>query len=221
MVRSYWIGPLFGALAVTGLAQGQTVTPAVPAQASNSTERYVIVGDLGKPGQKCRVLKTWTMANGNSAYQVQAVDTGELMIIEESESVAKSTPGAVVPPRTTHIILWGSKAQAAPHGGPEPPANAVVLAQPVKVHSPTPAPTLVAKAPEKAPGKWPSAYVTTKPGDAVPPAPEAHLAPVVKKIEPTWRHRPLLWSSTGPYNPLRRPWQRTSNWLRCRRRQRR
>ena len=91
MVRSYWIGPLFGALAMTGLAQGQTPTPTVPAKASDSQERYVAVGDLGKPGQKCRVLKTWTMSNGHSAYQVQALDTGELITIEESDSAAKPT----------------------------------------------------------------------------------------------------------------------------------
>jgi hypothetical protein len=174
MVRSYWIGPLFGALAMTGLAQGQTPAPPVPAKASDSQERYVTVGDLGKPGQKCRVLKTWTMSNGHSAYQVQALDTGELITIEESDSAAKPT----------HIFHGARGAQTSPPGSPEPPANAVVLAQPTEVHSKPATTPLAAAAPEKTQSKWPAAFVIKKPGDAPAAPAEKRPTPSVKGSQP-------------------------------------
>src|SRR5665213_950332 len=184
MVRSYWMGPLFGVLALTGLAQSQTITPAAPAKESDSKERYVTVGDLGKPGQKCRVLKTWTTPNGNPAYQVQALDTGELMTIEESDSAAKQSPGAVVRSRPTRIFPWGRDAQTSPHGSPEPPANAVVLAQPSEFHSTKTEPPLAAAAPEKAHGKWPAAFVTKKSDDAAPTVTDKRPPVVVKTLQP-------------------------------------
>jgi hypothetical protein len=193
MVRTYWTGPLFGVLALTSLAQGQTTTPAVPAKASESNERYVTVGDMGKPGQKCRVLKTWTMPNGNPAYQVQALDTGELLTIEESESAGASASGGLLGPKATRIFHWGRDAQMSPHGSPEPPPGAVVLAQPSDVHSPTAAPPLAATVPSTVPakthGNWPAAFVERKPIDSIPAPTVKRLAPVaplvVKKVELT------------------------------------
>ena len=107
MVRAYWIGPLLVALAVTGLALSQTSTPAVVNPPGSPKERIVTVGDLGKPGQKCRVLKTWTMPNGHPAYQVQALDTGELITIEESASAASPARFGLFHAHETRIFHWG------------------------------------------------------------------------------------------------------------------
>jgi HEAT repeats len=211
MVRSYWIGPLFGVLALTGLARCQTTTLAAPAKASDSKERYVTVGDIGKPGQKCRVLKTWTTSNGNPAYQVQALDTGELMTIEESESAALSTPGAVFRPKAMRIFHWGRNAQTSPHGTPEPPPGAIVIAQPIDIHFLRTAPSLAATAPstvpEKAHGNWPSAFAVKKAGDSAPAPAEKRLTPVappvVKNVEP-----PLL----RPAPIVKAPELKTSPW---------
>ncbi len=196
MVRSYWMGPLFGALALGGLAQGLTPTAVAPVAAGDSNERYVTLGDVGKPGQKCRILKTWTMLNGNPAYQVQALDTGELMTVEESPSTGASHP------KVMHIFRWGREAQASPHGTPEPPPNAVVLAQPFK---PQP---VAAAATEKAPGKWPAAFATKKPDETlVKPSASVAAAPA-KKIEPApLPHAPVAAKSVQPQPAAAKPVQ--------------
>ena len=111
MVRAYWIGPLLAALALTGLALSQTITPTVPNPPNSPQERIVTVGDLGKPGQKCRVLKTWTMPNGHPAYQVQALDTGELITIEESASAAAAPRAGLFNPHEMRIFHWGGEAE--------------------------------------------------------------------------------------------------------------
>jgi len=183
---------LFGVLALTGLARCQSTTLATPLKASESKDRYVTVGDMGKPGQKCRVLKTWTTSNGNPAYQVQALDTGELMTIEESESAALSTPGTVFRPKAMRIFRWGRNAQTSPHGTPEPPPGAIVIAQPTDIHSSTAAAPVAVTAPstvaEKAHGKWPSAFAVKKAGDSAQAPAEKRLTPVappvVKNVEP-------------------------------------
>src|SRR5262249_6492997 len=87
MVRSHWIRPVVVMLAWTGLARGQAVPPAL----GPGGERIVTIQVGGKPGQRCRVLRTWQQPDGSRAHQVQALDTGEIMTVEESGAASTAT----------------------------------------------------------------------------------------------------------------------------------
>lgn len=116
MVRSVGI-----AAAVLGLAW----TGFVGAQASSPLEkaRYIMVTEEGKPPQRCKLLKTWREADGAPAFQVQAVDTGELMTIV---GTAPSGGGSPLREMSTRIFRWG-RDNKPPLGAPVPPPHATVL----------------------------------------------------------------------------------------------
>ncbi len=193
MVRSQWIGPVFGVLALTGLAWGQT-TP-IAAEADGTKDRYVIVQEAGKPPQRCKVLKTWTNKDGNPAYQAQALDTGELMTIVET-GPASPRPASQTRSTAMHIFHWGWNAPV-PVGTPEPPPNAVVVGYPIDLRPTQPQTPRVASVPPPAPkprGFWPSPFAQINVSDLnvsagrLPPpppaiAPTAQAAPPAKKVE--------------------------------------
>ena len=192
MVRSQWIGPVFGVLAWTGLAWGQ-MTP-IAAEADGTKDRYVIVQEAGKPPQRCKVLKTWTNGDGDPAYQAQALDTGELMTIVET-GPASPRPAAQRRSMPMHIFHWGWNGPV-PVGTPEPPPNAVVVGYPIDLRPTQPETPRVASVPPPAPkprGFWPSPFAQIKVSDlnvsaehlAPPPAtaPTAQVAPPAKKVE--------------------------------------
>ncbi len=192
MVRSQWIGPVFGVLAWTGLAWGQ-MTP-IAAEADGTKDRYVIVQEAGKPPQRCKVLKTWTNGDGDPAYQAQALDTGELMTIVET-GPASPRPAAQARSMPMHIFHWGWNGPV-PVGTPEPPPNAVVVGYPIDLRPTQPETPRVASVPPPAPkprGFWPSPFAQIKVSDlnvsaehlAPPPAtaPTAQVAPPAKKVE--------------------------------------
>lgn len=95
MVRSHWIRPVFGVLALAGFARGQGTLP-VAAATGEAKDRYVTVQEAGKSAQRCKVLKTWTAADGAPAFQAQALDTGELMtVVEAGPAASKSAAQAL------------------------------------------------------------------------------------------------------------------------------
>jgi hypothetical protein len=78
--------------------------PAAPAGAvaANGTmtfqpgERIITVCEPGKPEQKCRVLRTYTTPEGNTAHEVKALDSGEVMtIVESGPGLSPALPGVV------------------------------------------------------------------------------------------------------------------------------
>jgi hypothetical protein len=161
-----------GVLALAGLACGQT-TPYVHNPTPAPVDRTIIVQELGKPGQKCKVLKTWREPDGSTATQVQALDTGELMTIVESEPTAAPVSGGPVGMRlraaATRIIHW-SRDGSAPPGSPEPPASAVVVGQPNQIPAakmPAPKERRLT-IPDDGTGATPPARVTAKAAPAVP-----------------------------------------------------
>src|SRR5262245_27987523 len=109
MARSLWIKMVMAALASSGVALGQSAdTP--PAASTKPAARIITVKEGGKPAQKCRVVKTWKMDDGNTAMQVEALDTGEVMtIVEEGAGPTPSStsPGSRVRTMTTRIFHWG------------------------------------------------------------------------------------------------------------------
>src|SRR4051812_3906443 len=104
MVRSHWIGPVVVVLAWTGLAWAQP--PSAP-----PTGRVLMVRELNKPGQVCRVLTTWRTQGGTRAYQVRSLATGEVLTIVESAPPGNPELKGGHGPRatTTHIFHWGGR----------------------------------------------------------------------------------------------------------------
>ena len=86
--------------------------------------------ELNRPGQQCRVVRTWTQADGSQAYQVQALDSGEMMTIVESGPLAMpAAPGRTrVRSVSTTIFHWG-RSRRPPAGSPLPPGAVVEKAQ--------------------------------------------------------------------------------------------
>jgi hypothetical protein len=67
-----------------------------PASLVEPASRIFTIFQRGKPAQNCRLLRQWTEPNGDEAYQVQALDSGELMTIVQScpaTTVIGSGPG--------------------------------------------------------------------------------------------------------------------------------
>src|SRR5438128_751875 len=100
MVRLYWIGPVVAALAVTGLALSQTSQPAPLTVLSK--ERTLMVQEADRPALKCKLLKLWRQPDGQKAYLVQSLTTGEFITIAETGDPLGSPTAA-----TTKIYHWG------------------------------------------------------------------------------------------------------------------
>ncbi len=179
MVLSYWKKALVGVLASTGLALGQAPvsTPAQPA------ERVITVREEGKPGQRCKVIKSWKTVEGNQAYQVQALETGEMITI-----VAQGAPGGKGAVNTT-IYHWGIGKTTPPKEAPLPPAE-TVQAAPL---TPPPAPTPATKVAQTGAVTSPRATIPSPPPMPVPPPPVP-----VKQAEP----KPVVTAPAGVPAPL-------------------
>jgi hypothetical protein len=136
MVRSIWRKTLVTSLAWAGMAWAQqpqtdSVRPLPASPTQGAAERVFTVREQGKPAQKCKVLRTWKTPEGANAYQVLAVETGEIMTIVESGPVT-TVPGAAPGTRTqaiaTRIFHWG-RSQESPAGVPAPPMEIVRTTQ--------------------------------------------------------------------------------------------
>lgn len=181
MVRSVGITAVVLGLAWTGLAGAQSSSPLEKA-------RYISVSEEGKPPQRCKLLKTWREADGAPAFQVQAVDTGELMTIRGSnQQGAGSDPKAM----TTRIFRWGRE-NKPPEGAPVPPPTATVLTAP-----PAPAGTTTVTSAGAATIIKPR---TTSPAPSIAPTP---ILPMVRKTDFT--------SEPATPQPAAKPYALTPN----------
>lgn len=163
MVRSFRIGLAVLALALSTLswAQGPRLDPAAPAtsvqqtsaavppvaeaikamptQLATASDRLITVQEPNRPAQVCRIVKCWKMPAGALAYQVQALDTGEMLTIVENGQL--ETPPSCGRPSlravATRIYHWG-KCVRPPSGVPCPPVEWTAN-HPVP-HAPKPAP---------------------------------------------------------------------------------
>jgi hypothetical protein len=109
-------------LAWTGLAQAQSSSQVQPA-ASSSRARHITVREEGKPPLRCRVLKIWSQTDGVLAFQVRAVETGEMLtVVGSAPSSGDEKKGQAV---STRIFHWGANS-TPPAGAPVPPSSATV-----------------------------------------------------------------------------------------------
>jgi hypothetical protein len=89
-------------------------SPALWAQAPEGP--VVSIRELDGPEQRCRVIRTWTMEGGSRAWQVQVLDTAEMLTVVESGPA----PGAGGASMTASIYHWGLS-ETPPRGVPVPP----------------------------------------------------------------------------------------------------
>lgn len=125
MVRSMIMGPVIAVLALTGLTFGQSSksnTPSTPG-ATDSNRVFITIQEPEKPSMKARVVKTWYLADGSRAFQVQTLISGEMLTIVEMATgnhsqFSKNLPIQAV---ATRIYHWGGP--VCPPGVPVPPAQ--------------------------------------------------------------------------------------------------
>ncbi len=187
MVRSLWKAAVVVGLAWTGLAWAQTSSPTQP-------ERYMTVREEGGAPQRCKLLKTWREPNGSAAYEVQAVQSGEVMTIIEAGQPATNPSGARS--LATRIFHWG-RGNRPPADAPTSPPGAQVFAAPVVSGIPP--------APPSAWGKTPATTSRSTPvtNSVSPPrtAPSA-LSPSVPQInKPVINNRTISAPASVP-DPL-------------------
>jgi hypothetical protein len=134
-------------MAWAGMACGQVVMAQAPPPAvinhkpinPATTERTIKVVEMGKPAQKCTVLKSWVTPQGHKAYEVKAIDTGEMMTIEESGAMtAETAGGGKVRAMSTTIFHWGrynvrpKRAPVSPEGSDNASGTNVCATPPCK-----------------------------------------------------------------------------------------
>ena len=119
---SNWRGAAVVMLAWVGLASGQT--PA-PTSSKRPGESIMTVHENGK-SLRCRVLSSWRMSDGSKAYQLQSIDTGEMItIVEDGPATTLQEPllGGKVKSLPMRIFHWGMRNRMPPRGVPMPPTG--------------------------------------------------------------------------------------------------
>jgi hypothetical protein len=112
MVRSLWLRTLAAGLVWTGVVCAQQSTPS---STGVQADQILTIREAGKGPQKCKVVKSWRTGDGQLAYQVRVIETGEMMTITEKTGVlgGKSQSGSM------QIYHWGNR-RSSPPGVPAP-----------------------------------------------------------------------------------------------------
>jgi hypothetical protein len=117
MVRSRWIKAVMATLVSTGIAWGQSA----PKSPDDATGRVMTVQEAGKPAQRCRVVKWWVNDKGSKVWQVEALDTHEIMTIVAGSAPIVGEPSHARSLKTT-IFHWRDR--TPPPDAPLPPSVA-------------------------------------------------------------------------------------------------
>ena len=118
MAWSKWKGAcVVGLLASVGLAWSQA--PMGNRSTPPSPERIMTLHENGK-ALRCRVVQSWRTSNGTQAYQLQVIETGELVTILE-DGPATTVPGSSATRLPMRILHWGQRDRVPPAGAPVPP----------------------------------------------------------------------------------------------------
>jgi hypothetical protein len=151
MVRSRWIKAVMATLVSTGMVWGQSA-PSTPKAPDDPTGRIITVQEAGKPAQKCKVIKWWIDEKGSKVWQVEALDTGEVMTI-----IAGSPPitGEASPARSLKTTIFHWRNHTPPPGAPlapevacdcgTPSAGTAVASTPCPPCATTPLPVIETK----------------------------------------------------------------------------
>lgn len=98
----------------------QTVAEPTTLPAATTTAKVMTVTEMGQQSKKANIQHAWTLKDGQKCYQVQLVDGGEILTIEETGPVTSMLGGSPVQAMSTRIHHWG-KSTSAPKGVPVPP----------------------------------------------------------------------------------------------------
>ena len=109
MVRSYWKGALVLTLAWASVAQGQQA--ASPPLGASAPDGIVTVQEMGKPMQRCRILSSWPVGDGNTAYLVQDLETTKTWTIVDGPTAGSVK---ITPESTARPVVQASETQSAP-----------------------------------------------------------------------------------------------------------
>lgn len=198
MVRSGWQRSLVVALMWSGLAVGQQPMPS----ADNGGERLLKVQEFGKPEQRCRVLQSWGLTDGGTAFKVEDVSSGETMTIVESAPIQAGPTrdgGNRIQAMATRIFHWTS--DNSPNGAPPPPKE-----QPAAVAANSPQQNMPSQLPANG-TTADSAWRTRPPAMNPQPAQAAAPAPIDSGIKQTaaWDNQPKTLPQTAPTAAAPRP----------------
>jgi hypothetical protein len=180
MARSIWKKTLVTSFAWAGLALAQQPTPSSSApQPAGTASATITVQEQGKAAQRCKVLKTWKTKEGASAYQVQALGTGEIMTIVETGpagNAGQRSPGQAQT-LATRIFHWGRN-RTPPPGTPMAPVEYAQTAPPPVASQPPATPRYAqTAAPTMNQQPVASQYTRTVPQATSTQAPAATMAP--------------------------------------------
>lgn len=111
-----WRGAVMVLLACVGPAWSQTPMPLASASPG---DRHLTVHENGK-SLRCRLVTAWTMPDKSQAYQVQVIETGEMLTVVQ-DGTPQGEPAAKTNAQMMRIYHWGQSA-VAPPGVPVPPS---------------------------------------------------------------------------------------------------
>src|SRR5215212_7271827 len=120
MVWSNWRGAVLVLVAwvVITACQGFAQSP----RASGKVEQYMTVHENGQ-SIRCKLVGTWRLPDGSRAYQLQAVETGQMLTVVEStqsDSFDDKSQNGRPKVRPMKIFHWNGDRTPA-RGAPVPP----------------------------------------------------------------------------------------------------
>jgi hypothetical protein len=213
MVRSIWMKTFMGILASAGLVLGQQAVPTPPA--SDAVGRVITVTEMGKPSQKCKIIKEWRMEDGSLVRQVEALDSGERMTIVETGvlSTAPNPSGGQIKSVASRIFHWG-RSQTAPAGTPLPPvetkAPPTVTVDKSKERLEAKPETTIAKV-DPAPSSYAPTRAEPKDKPQSPVATDSTTSTDYAPAKPTSRQVVQNKEASNAYMPTRPVWTRSGD----------
>ena len=127
MVWSNWRGAALLLLACAVPVWSQSTTPT-----SNTADKFMTVHENGK-SQRCKIIRTWRTPEGSNAYQLQVLETREMITVVEdgpSSSIQDASQKNKVKSLSMSIFHWGRDQQTAPPGVPTAPKDALATSPP-------------------------------------------------------------------------------------------
>jgi hypothetical protein len=120
MMRASWKGAVLAVVASAGVAWGQQSAPPKAVAKAPPTERTVTIQQKDGLPEPCRLLKSWTTADGLSAFLLKSLDTDEMLTVVQKGAEKKGGPKVGV-----RIYRWGNRT-VPPVGAPVPPPDSAV-----------------------------------------------------------------------------------------------
>ncbi len=199
MARSRWIKAVMATVVSTGLAWGQSAVPSAPQAPDDPTGRIITVNEAGRPAQRCRIVKAWADDKAGKCWQVEALDTGEIMTIVAIGAPTLGEAPAAGRPRTLVTCIFHWRDRTPPLGAPLPP-TAMAVADVRWPTSPPKETVVVSRETAPPPGATPVAASAAAPANGGSQPAPAPASPAVASGVPASPSTPAP-SSPAPAPP--------------------